>query len=406
MKILMLGWELPPYNSGGLGVACYQMCQQLAEDGVSVEFVLPYESKTVVEFMTLHAALPTKAEVFSTWAGAYDSMCFTCDRYECDHTSASDMRGRQKRYIRFVEQLVKENDYDAIHAHDWLTFEAGMRAKELTGKPLVAHVHATEFDRAGSNYGNSLVHEIEYNALLMADTIIAVSQFTKDLIVRQYGIPSNKIEVVYNSTTAGHLGELDGNNAYRYLEAMKKYGYKVVVSLSRLSLQKGVDHLLDAAKLALAVNPKLFFLVVGDGEQREELITKAADLGIAHNVIFTGFLRGKEWRDAYGIGDMFVMPSVSEPFGLTGLEAAYYGNAVLLSKQSGVGEVLRSVMHFDFWDKEKLANAILTVAKYDVLREALAKGVQDEVRNISWRDATQQFRNIYARHMAEQGATV
>ncbi len=402
----MLGWELPPYNSGGLGVACYQMCQQLAQDGVSVEFVLPYQPSNVVEFMTLHAALPTTAEVFCNWAGAYDSMCYTCETRDCEHDTPSDMRGRQKRYVRFVEQLVTKNDYDVIHAHDWLTFEAGMCAKELTGKPLVAHVHATEFDRAGSNFGNSLVHEIEYNALLMADTIIAVSQFTKDLIVARYGIPSNKIEVVYNSTTSEHLGELDDDNAYRYLEAMKKFGYKVVVSLSRLSLQKGIDHMLVAAKAALQINPKLFFLIVGDGEQREELITRAADLGIAHNVIFTGFLRGKQWRDAYGIGDIFVMPSVSEPFGLTALEAAYHGNAVLLSKQSGVGEVLRSVMHFDFWDYDKLANAIVNVAEHDVLREALATGVKEVVRDISWRKATQQFRAIYARHMAEQGVAV
>lgn len=385
MKILMLGWELPPYNSGGLGVACYQMCKHLARrSDVSVEFVLPYKMTERPDFMTIHSASSALGlEFLQPGAGVYDSQ-------------SPQALARQNAYISFVEDLVQCNNYDAIHAHDWLTFKAGMRAKTLTGTPLIAHVHATEFDRAGANRGNELVHDIEQNALLMADAIIAVSQFTKLLIMREYGIPASKIQVIHNAIDPAEYGPLDPQNSYRYLEQMKQLGYKVVVSLGRLSLQKGIVHLLRAAQLALQNNDKLLFLIVGDGEMRDEIIQTAADLGIADNVIFTGFLRGKQWRDSYAIGDIFVMPSVSEPFGLSALEAAGAGNAILLSKQSGVSEVLRNTMQFDFWDADKLANQILAIAEHDTLQHMLASGAQAETATLTWERAAVKFQNLYA----------
>jgi glycogen synthase len=404
MKILMLGWELPPYNSGGLGVACYQMCKELTRNEVGVEFVLPYEPPAQTSFMKLHGANPITVQEFINLGGAYDSsFCTRCETRDCEHGYPSDLRGRQRRYIAFVEQLVQKKSYDAIHAHDWLTFEAGVRAKQITGKPLIAHVHATEFDRAGAGRGNSLVHEIEQHALMLADCIIAVSQLTKDLIVREYNIPSDKIEVVHNSIDLEDFDAIEKDNAYRYLEQMKEHGYKVVVSLSRLTMQKGIYHLLKAAQRVVAHNPKVLFLIVGDGDMRDELIQMSAEFGVAHNVIFTGFLRGKQWRDAYAIADMFVMPSVSEPFGLTALEAACYDNAVLLSKQSGVGEVLLNVMRFDFWDTEKLANCILSVTEHESLQATLAEGVRQELGTLSWQTATDRFKEIYRRHALMTG---
>ena len=398
MKILMLGWELPPFYSGGLGVACYQLCKELALDGVSIDFVLPYQPTQQMPFMKLHGATPISAEALFNIGGAYDGFCDECRGPDCPHEASSDLRSQQRRYVRFVEQLVAKNDYDAVHAHDWLTFEAGVRAKQLANIPLIAHVHATEFDRAGQARGNGLVHEIEQTALLLADCIVAVSQFTKDLIVREYQIPPNKVEVVHNTINVEDIEPLDGTNAYPYLEEMKRYGYKVVVSLSRLTIQKGIYHLLNAARRALAIEPKLLFLIIGDGDLREELIRQAASLGIAHNVIFTGFLRGKQRRDGYAIGDMFVLPSVSEPFGLVALEAASYGNAVLLSKQSGVAEVLHQVIRFDFWDSDKLADAIVNVARHSGLQQQLAQHAADELRHLSWHTASQKLQAIYQRH--------
>jgi glycogen synthase len=398
MKILMLGWELPPFNSGGLGVACYQMCKHLARRNAKIDFVLPYNTEDSLDFMRLLPALPTTGQQFINLAGAYDGFCYSCVSANCEHAYPSDLRGQQRRYTTFVEQLVGRESYDVIHAHDWLTFEAGMRAKQLTGKPLIAHVHATEFDRAGSHAGNELVHQIEYSALMMSDAIIAVSQFTKDIIVQRYKIPADKVEVVHNAIDPSEFGTLDPHNAYRYLEEMKKLGYKVVVSLGRLSLQKGINHLLDAARRVKEKDGKVLFLIVGDGEMRDELIETAAEYGVAHNVVFTGFLRGKQWRDAYAIGDMFVMPSVSEPFGLSALEAAGYGNAVLLSKQCGVGEVLRSAMQFDFWDTDRLANAILTIAEHGSLQRSLSEGALNEVARLTWDEAAAKFERLYGRH--------
>ena len=398
MKVLMLGWELPPQNSGGLGVACYQMCKHLARRNISIEFVVPYKPAEQPSFMMLHGATHATAEQLFQGGGAYDSYCYSCKTADCEHTLPTDMMGQQLKYTQFVERLVQNNTYDAIHAHDWLTFNAGIRAKELTGKPLIAHVHATEFDRAGMNRGNELVHQIEYSALLMADTIVAVSQFTKDLIVQKYGIPASKIEVVHNAIDPDEFGALDDANAYIYLQEMKKLGYKVVVSLGRLSLQKGITHLLAAAQKAIQKNEKILFLVVGDGESRNELIQAAADYGVSQNVIFTGFLRGKKWRDSYAIGDVFVMPSISEPFGLSALEAAGYNNAVLLSRQCGVGEVLKNAMQFDVWDTDKLADAIVNLAEHDSMQQAMARGAQTEVSSLTWDRAVLKFEALYNKH--------
>jgi glycogen(starch) synthase len=395
MKILMLGWELPPHNSGGLGVACFQLSRALAEQGAEIDFVLPYDAPHDIDFMKVTPAMPITAEKLANLGGAYESFCYHAKNEVCEHGAPKDLRGQQKHYTAFVEKYLLEQNPDVIHAHDWLTFEAGMRAKQITGKPLIAHVHATEFDRSGEHHGNPLVHDIEYNALHMADRVVAVSQVTKDIVVREYGIPADKVHVVHNSIEPGDFADVTFAGSYLYLEEMKKLGYKVVVSLGRLTVQKGLRYLIQAAAQVHRVNDKVLFLVAGDGELRNELIEQAAELGVAHNIIFTGFVRGQRWRDAYAVGDMFVMPSVSEPFGLTALEAAGTGNAVLLSKQSGAGEVLKSVLKFDFWDTDKLANYILAVAEQPVLRNTLMQNVQSEFNRLSWADVAQKCHELY-----------
>jgi glycosyltransferase involved in cell wall biosynthesis len=241
-----------------------------------------------------------------------------------------------------VGRIAASKEYDVIHAHDWLTFRAALRAKQArTECPLILHVHSIERDRAGGETGNPLVREIEETSMLLADKVIAVSELTKQAIINEYGIPADKIDVLHNSVDHSTFEALDADNAYTYLSAMRTQGYRVVVAISRLTIQKGLPNLLYALREVVARSPKTFLLIVGSGEQYFELIQLAASLGIARNVLFTNFQRGKRLRDAYAVGDLFVMPSISEPFGLTALEAVGYGTPVLISRQSGVAEVLR-----------------------------------------------------------------
>lgn len=397
MKILMLGWELPPHNSGGLGVACYHLSKALALKGTEIDFVVPYEAKHEnVDFMKIHSA--TKLSPLHKFGmGAYDSsfLAEVIDR----NTGAkpSTIREIQHRYVQFVEQFTSENHFDAIHAHDWLTMEAGIRAKELSNKPLIVHVHATEFDRAGGNQGNPIVHEIEYQGLLMADRIIAVSDATKQIIVSRYNIPASKIEVVYNAidTSSFDDGYQYDNRTYRYLEGLKQEGYTVVSAVTRLTIQKGLGNLVQAVAKAIEKYDRLVLLLAGDGEQRDELIRLAADLGISDKVFFTGFVRGKQWRDAYSVSDVFVLSSVSEPFGLTALEAAHHDNALIITKQSGVGEVLHSIFRYDFWDTNKLADQLVGIATSPALKDSLRKNVTHEYDRISWHDVAQQCVALY-----------
>lgn len=403
----MLGWELPPHNSGGLGVACYHMSKAIAQEGASIDFVLPYSGHhPKTEHMRIHAA--TKLEPIHKFGmmGAYDSKYVTEHNLEkVDIDDLQTMRGVQKRYIKYVEQLVRKIDKPAaIHAHDWLTMEAGVRAKKLTNAPLIVHVHATEFDRAGSfKSGNPIVHEIEYQGLMMADRILAVSGITKSIIVHKYGIPADKVEVVYNAIDPSSLADYSYDmSTYRYLEALKAEGYTVVSSITRFTVQKGLTHLMKGFARACERYDKLVLLLAGDGEQRDELISLAAEYGVSDRVLFTGFVRGKQWRDAYSVADIFVMSSVSEPFGLTALEAAHHDTALIISRQSGVGEILNNIFRYDFWDTDRLADQLVGIAASTALKQSLKRGAKEEYAKLSWQDVARQCMRIYKRH-SKQG---
>lgn len=399
MKILMLGWELPPYNSGGLGVACFNMAKALADRGVDIEFVLPYLARhDDVDFMKIVSALhfgPSEIQF------AYDSLRYD----EADGASDSvSMAEQLALYETAVGRIAALGEYDLIHAHDWLTFRAGLRARAVSNLPLILHVHSIERDRAGGNAGNPLVREIEATSMLLADRVIAVSQHTKDAIVKDYGIPADKILVAHNSLNPWELEPLDDANAYRYLSAKKASGYKVVASVGRLTIQKGLPNLLYAAKAVIDRVPKTIFLIVGSGEQYHELIELAARLGIARNVVFTGFLRGKKWRDAYAIADLFVMPSISEPFGLTPLEAIGYGTPALISKQSGVSEVIMNCLKVDFWDIDEMANQITAVVQNNGLGRELHANSYHEFSRLSWGQCAEKLDGIFREHLAGAAA--
>jgi glycogen(starch) synthase len=399
MKVLMLGWELPPHNSGGLGVACYQLCRAISKKDVDLEFVLPYQSDDKPAFMKVTAARPVGVTEILKSGIAYDSYKYT---YADGREEWHDIYSQAMMYERAVDNMVNETEFDIVHAHDWLTFRAAMRLKVRTGVPIILHVHSIESDRAGGQRGNPLVHEIEQIAFEMADRILAVSDLTRQGIHQTYGIPLEKIEVVHNSIELDSIVPLDPSNSYSYLAALKAQGYKVITNIGRLTVQKGLPNLLRAAKLVVDKQPKTIFLIVGSGEQYEELIAMAAELGIGKNVIFTGFQRGKAWRDAFAIADLFVMPSVSEPFGLTPLEAAVYGTPSLISKQSGIAEVLRSCLSVDFWDVDEMANKMIAVIREKALEEQLRESVQQEVFTLSWQKAADSVYDVYSRHIRSE----
>lgn len=396
MKVLMLGWELPPHHAGGMGVACYQMCKGLAHQGIDIEFILPYTADFDIPFMKITPAHHQSVDQVRFAGGVYDTKYFGVNTRRKSAVGKLDLRQQHDMYALHVAKIAESAEFDIIHAHDWLTFKAAMLAKHVTGKPMIAHVHATQFDQSAGGHGNPEVREIEYAALMMADQVFAVSQHTKNVIVREYGIPADKIHVVHNSMDI-HEDIDESYNLHRYLDIMKSQGYKVVVNAGRKTIQKGLTQLIDAAAKVIEKNPKVLFLLAGGGEQENELMELAAHYKISGNVLFEGWMNGtgKPWRDTFRIADVFVMPSVSEPFGLVALEAIGYGAPVIVSKQSGVGEVLRNAYKVDFWDTDQMADMILALCENDSLASTMWEESYKEYKAQSWNKSVDVMRQRY-----------
>lgn len=396
MKILMLGWELFPHHSGGLGVVCYQLCRSLAKFGADIDFVLPYTADHNIDFMRVLSSSPQSIDDLRKAGIAYDSYKYV---KETGQVEWLDMNGQSTMFEDAVGRIATHEAYEVIHAHDWMTFRAALRAKELANLPLVVHIHSIESDRAGGGYGNPLVREIEQTAMLLADRVVAISEHSKQSIVREYQIPADKIEVAYNSIDIAEAEKLDSENCYKYLTEMQQHGYRVLSNVGRLTMQKGLPNFLRVVKEVVAYEPKTLFLIVGSGDQERELIELGAELGISRNVIFAGFQRGKKWRDAFAVGDLFVLPSVSEPFGITPLEAAGYGTPSLISRQSGVAEVLRNCLKVDFWDIKEMANQIVSLVRHDSLRDEIHKNAFAEYNRLTWDETANRLLAIYSRHL-------
>lgn len=397
---MMLGWELPPHNAGGMGVECYRLCKALSKKGVDIEFVLPYTADhSDVDFMTINPAHSQTVVQLTSTGTVYEGFKYVLSTGEIN---TRDLYGQVTMYEDAVERIVKMAEFDVIHAHDWLTCRAAVRAKMVSGKPLIIHMHSLESDRSGRPFGgNPMVREIEELGLHMADRIIAVSNVTKNNIMREYGIPEDKIEVVHNNIDIDALVPASGENAYAYISEMKKQGYRVVVNVGRFTIQKGLQHLLRGFSIASHYAPKSLLLLVGSGEQYHELIEMAADLGIGNKVLFTGFQRGKTWRDAFAIADLFVLPSPTEPFALTALEAIGYGTPVLVSKETGVAEVIKNALRVDYWDHHEMANQIAAVMRHDPLRDELHKNSYAELERTSTNDTTaDKLMSLYNRQMS------
>lgn len=394
----MLGWELPPHNSGGLGVACLQLSRALSEAGADISFILPFSPSTEYGFMKVIGASDAVAPVPYA-SGVYESYRYVTGSGSFD----LDLHDQQELYARRVGILAEQMEFDIVHAHDWLTFRAALLLKERFGRPIVLHVHSIERDRAGGRDGNPLVREVEATAMMLADHVFAVSERTRQMIAEDYGIPIDKIEVAHNSIDPMLFEPLDSDNSYKYLSYLKSKGWRVVANAGRLTVQKGLPHMIAAAQKVVEYYPKSMFLIVGDGEQKEELIRLAASKGIAKNVLFTGFQRGKNLRDAFSIADLFVMPSISEPFGLTPFEAAGYGTPSLISYQSGASEILRSCLKVDFWDIDLMADRIVGALRSQALLDELSLNARSEFNSLSWHHTAQKINSRY-RQMA--GAAV
>ncbi len=425
MKVFMLGWEFPPFISGGLGTACYGLTRALDRQGVEVTFVLP---KMVDSAYTTHVKLlgpgsvrhrawseysDLKNVTFKTLQSAlepYGTPETYRERIEehlrqkrmvhgeeiiqggpIEANYAGDMYSEVHRYAALAVELARDEDFDVVHAHDWMTYPAGIAVAAMTGKPLVVHVHSTEFDRSGEHV-NQVVYDIEREGMERADKVVAVSYFTRNIVIGRYGISGDKVEVVYNG--------VDRSGNWPLSQTGIRTDERIVLFLGRITMQKGPEYFLGAAKKVLEVMDNVKFVMAGSGDMMQRTIEMAAEMGIGSKVLFTGFLRGDDVQRIYKMADVYVMPSVSEPFGIAPLEALGHDVPVIISKQSGVSEVLIHALKVDFWDVDEIANKIVAVLKYPPLQMTLRSHGNFEVRKLRWQDAAKKCVGVYDEAMS------
>ena len=366
MKVAMIGWEYPPFKAGGLATHCYGLTRSLADKGVKIDFYMP---------KTKHSTESDKSNLNIIEVG--ETEIFPYDRPDSKEL-AGQFYDAVYRYNDLVVANVKGN-YDIIHCHDWLTMKAGIIIKEKTGIPLVLTIHSTEYDRSGWLYPNQWFIDIEREGMQKADRIIAVSHFTKRIIVEKYGINPDKISVIHNAV-------------YPIPENQKK---EIVLFLGRLTIQKGAEFFLKAAGRVLDYEPDTRFVVAGTGDMLPRLITQALDMGISDKIIFTGLLTEDEVRHIYGISSVYVMPSVSEPFGITALEAISAGTPTIASKTAGFSEAFNNCLKVDFWDTDEMANKIISLLRYDPLHRTLSREGKKEIELFTWDRVADKTIDVY-----------
>jgi len=418
MKVFMIGWEFPPYISGGLGTACYGLTKAMSRSGTEITFVLPGAGETgsgnymkilsaegfikaeeLNSFKNVHfrtVSSPLKPYVPSELCGGgvlgknnsgIGARNWLSNPSKNLQNYGRDIYEQVYRYAEKTAQIASVEDFDIIHAHDWMTFPAAMAAAELSQKPIVVQVHSTEFDRSGEKV-NQIVYDIERQGLHNAGRVIAVSNYTKNIVVNRYGIRPDKVDVVYNG--------VEGGGCAHWQKPAEKRD-KVVLFLGRITFQKGPDYFIAAAKKVLEKISNVKFIMAGDGDMMHRMIEYAAYLGIGHKMLFTRFLRGHDVEKVYQMADLYVMPSVSEPFGIAALEALKNNVPVLVSRQSGVAEALRNALKVDFWDINQIANKIVAVLKHPPLGQMLRENGQAEAGNFRWEDSAAKVNEIYKR---------
>jgi glycosyltransferase involved in cell wall biosynthesis len=392
-KVLMFGWEFPPFNSGGLGTACFGLTRGLANEDINVVFVLPRKVDIDDSFVKIIFADTAKLKQGAErlFSGYITSNEYIATRKQTSGFYGNTLLEEVAHYAFKAGDIAIEENPDVIHAHDWLSFPAGLEAKKATGKPLILHVHATEFDRTGGQGVNTQVYDIEKDAMARADSIIAVSNFTKEKIVEHYGIPPEKVTVVHNGIDKSEYKILPPQ-----LETIKQEGeQKIVLFVGRITIQKGPEYFVRAAKKVLEYYPNTLFVIAGSGDMQQQMMNEAAYLGLGDKMMFTGFLRGDDLNALYQAADLYVLPSVSEPFGITPLESIVNGTPVIVSKQSGVSEVLTHALKVDFWDTDEMANKILGVLQNNSLKSTLTKELQKEIKKLSWSISAKKIIDVY-----------
>jgi len=421
MKVLMFGWEFPPHIAGGLGTACYGLTKGLAKQNIEVLFVMPHatgdEDQSAVRIVNA-----SDIEMFSEMSSmeefwkqvnfiAIDSNLipyvapeefekitsknlkegekysgFTSrNKFQFSGKYGTNLMEEVARYALVAASVAKQNSFDVIHAHDWLTYAAGIAAKRVSGKPLVIHVHATEFDRSGENV-NQQVFDIERMGMLMADRVITVSNLTRNIVINKYGINPEKVVTVHNAVDFANYSEMNEERGIKE---------KVVTFLGRITYQKGPEYFIEAANKVLKNYSNVRFVMAGSGDMFNRSIRRVAKLGIATKFHFTGFLRGAEVQRMFAHSDVYVMPSVSEPFGISPLEAMRSGVPTIISKQSGVAEVLKHAIKVDFWDVNALADAIYGLLAYPALPQMAVRCGLDEVNSLKWDNAAYYVKKVY-----------
>ncbi|MDR2886039.1 MAG: glycosyltransferase family 4 protein [Rikenellaceae bacterium] len=427
----MFGWEFPPHIAGGLGTACYGLTRGLAHNGVEVVFVVPHaygdedqRFVKVVNASDVEAMYGDKGRDDSL-EEIWDKLTFIHidsnmvpyispgefeeqveqwhktgelqqphvkgdvwrERYNFSGKYGANLMEEVARYAMVAAQVAKDLDgkFDVIHAHDWLTYYAGMAAKRISGKPLVVHMHATEFDRSGEHV-NQQVYDIERTGMHAADKVIAVSNLTRNIVIERYGVPAENVVTVHNAV---RFASTPSTDVERGVED------KIVTFLGRITYQKGPDYFVEAAAKVLKRLPNVRFVMAGSGDMMAHVIRRVARLGIADRFHFTGFLKGEDVQKMFALSDVYVMPSVSEPFGISPLEAMKSNVPVIISKQSGVAEVLDYAVKVDYWDVDAMADAIYGLIQYPALSQMFAEKGLEEVTALKWDDAAEEVKEVY-----------
>lgn len=403
----MFGWEFPPHNSGGLGVACQGLTEALSSMGARITFVLPKKidcKSEACKFVFGGDEISGIAKTIKIdsplspylTAGSYRQEYRSFAGIDvCHSVWRKDLVGEVMRYGYQAGRIARDDDFNIIHCHDWLSAPAGLKAKEISGRPLVFQIHATEYDRVHQDCMNREICAIEKEGLERADAVVAVSDYTKRRIVDCYNIDPGKIKVVPNAIDHSKLSVSESCD----LEHLKKSGKRIVLFVGRLTFQKGPDYFLAAAKKASEIDQNIIFLFAGSGDMEHWLIEESARLGLSDKVIFSGFMRGNDLNRLYRMADLYVMPSVSEPFGLTSLEALASGTPILVSRQSGVSEMVSHCLKADFWDIDQIANNILAATRYPELRQVLHDNGSIEVKKFRWVDSAKICLNVYRQAM-------
>ena len=425
MRVLMFGWEFPPHIAGGLGTACYGLTRSLAKLGVKVIFVVPkaygdedqryLQIKNASEVEAPYGTLETEEDLWKqlTFIQINSNMVpylspeeyenewsefqhekrpgipqdIWKQRYNFSGKYGANLMEEVARYAMVAAQVAKEleGQFDVIHAHDWLTYYAGIAAKRVSGKPLVVHMHATEFDRSGENI-NTIVYNIERTGMMAADRVMAVSNLTRNIVIEKYGIPADKVITVHNGV---RFKTHEGPEEKRGVED------KIVTFLGRITYQKGPDYFVEAAAKVLKRLPNVRFVMAGSGDMLNHVVRRVAKLGISDRFHFTGFLKGDEVRRMFELSDVYIMPSVSEPFGISPLEAMKSNVPVIISKQSGVAEVLTHAIKVDYWDVDAMADAIYSLVSYPALHNMFITKGQEEVTTLKWDNAARNVLDVY-----------